>query len=92
MYESLPLSYEVRARANPEPEAHWTHDGKYIKEEAGRVSITHTGDSYKLVFKEVKMEDMGEIKVMIQNKLGEQAQQGFLKVIRKTIFDWFLFK
>lgn len=59
------------------------HEGKYIKEEPNRVKITQDGDKFKLVFKEVKMEDMGEIKVVVQNKLGEQAEAAMLKVIRE---------
>lgn len=77
------MSYEVRARGIPDPEAHWMHEGKYIKEEPNRVKITQDGDKFKLVFKEVKMEDMGEIKVVVQNKLGEQAETAMLKVIRE---------
>lgn len=62
------------------------HEGKYIKEEPNRVKITQDGDKFKLVFKEVKMEDMGEIKVVVQNKLGEQAEAAMLKVIREWRF------
>lgn len=61
------------------------HEGKYIQEEPGRVKITQNGDKFKVDFKEVKMDDHGEIKVVIHNKLGEAAEAATLKVIRKLL-------
>lgn len=83
VYESLPISYEVQARGIPEPEARWLIEGKTIKEEPGRVKITQDGEKYKLSIKEVKLEDMGEIKVIVKNKEGEAVETAQLKVIRK---------
>lgn len=83
VYESLPISYEVTARGIPDPEAQWVHEGKPIKEEPGRVKITQIGDKFKLEIKEVKMEDMGEMKVVVKNKLGEAIETAKLNVIRK---------
>lgn len=79
----MPISYEVRARGIPDPEAHWMHEGTEIKPEAGRVKITQDGDKFKLDIKEVKLEDMGEIKVIVKNKEGQTAEAATLKVIRK---------
>ncbi|GAB0092620.1 Obscurin [Sergentomyia squamirostris] len=81
VYESLPISYEISARGIPEPEANWMHEGKYVKEDGNRVKITKDGEKFKLDIVEVKMEDQGEYKVVIHNKLGEKAQQAVLKVI-----------
>ncbi|XP_059609268.1 obscurin isoform X2 [Phlebotomus argentipes] len=81
VYESLPISYEISARGIPEPEANWMHEGKYVKEDGNRVKITKTGEKFKLDITEVKMEDQGEYKVVIHNKLGEKAQQAVLTVI-----------
>lgn len=83
VYESLPVSYEISARGIPDPEAIWMHDGKEIKIEPGRVKITQDGEKFKLDIKEVKMEDQGEIKVVVQNKVGEQSERTKLHVIRK---------
>ncbi|XP_055686183.1 obscurin isoform X3 [Lutzomyia longipalpis] len=81
VYESLPISYEIQARGIPEPEANWMHEGKYVKEDGNRVKITKDGEKFKLNITEVKMEDQGEYKVVIHNKLGEKAQQAVLTVI-----------
>uniref|UniRef100_A0A1B0DPE4 Uncharacterized protein n=1 Tax=Phlebotomus papatasi TaxID=29031 RepID=A0A1B0DPE4_PHLPP len=81
VYESLPISYEISARGIPEPEAQWMHEGKYVKEDGNRVKITKDGEKFKLNITEVKMEDQGEYKVVIHNKLGEKAQQAVLTVI-----------
>lgn len=83
MYESLPISYEVSARGIPEPEAKWMHEGKPIAPEPGRIRITQDGEKFKLDIKEVKLEDQGEIKVVIVNKVGEVAEIAKLNVIRK---------
>lgn len=83
VYESLPISYEVRARGIPDPVAQWLHDGEQIKDEPNRVKITQHGDNFKLEIAQVKLEDMGEIKVVILNKVGDQTEAANLKVIRK---------
>lgn len=86
VYESLPISYEVTARGIPDPEAQWVHDGKPITAEPGRVKITQVGDKFKMEIKEVKMEDMGEMKCVVKNKEGEAVEKAKLNVIRKLIF------
>lgn len=79
VYESTPISFEVTAQGIPKPEATWLHDGKPMKAD-GRVKIVEDGDKYRLDITDVKMEDKGEYKVIIKNKLGEKTKQGVLSV------------
>lgn len=84
VYESTPISFEVTAQGIPKPEAQWLHDGKPIKADS-RVKIIEDGNKYKLDITDVKLEDKGEYKVIIKNKLGEKVKQGVLSVSRKFL-------
>lgn len=84
VYESTPISFEVTAQGIPKPEAQWLHDGKPIKADS-RVKIIEDGNKYKLDITDVKLEDKGEYKVIIKNKLGEKVKQGVLSVSRKCL-------
>lgn len=82
VYESTPIAFEVTAQGIPKPEAQWLHDGKPIKAD-GRIKIIEDGNLYKLDITDVKLEDKGEYKVIIKNKLGEKTKHGVLSVSRK---------
>lgn len=40
-------------------------------------------EKHKIEFLEVNLEDAGEIKCVVKNKLGEKSQSGILSVTRK---------
>lgn len=82
VFESTPIAFEVTAQGIPKPEAQWLHDGKPVKGDS-RVKITEEGDKYKIDITDVKMEDKGEYKVIIKNKIGEKSKQAVLSVTRK---------
>uniref|UniRef100_A0A1A9ZZH6 Obscurin n=1 Tax=Glossina pallidipes TaxID=7398 RepID=A0A1A9ZZH6_GLOPL len=79
-FESVPLKYEVIAHGIPKPEAVWLQDGKEIKADGQRTFITVDKDVYRLERKELKLEDAGEYKVIIKNKVGEKSHQGVLSL------------
>lgn len=82
-YESLPISFEVKANGVPKPEAQWFINDKPIKADGTRVKIIDENGVYKLDIKEVKLEDEGTFKVVIKNKLGEKSATAKLSVTRK---------
>lgn len=78
-YESVPLKYEVIARGIPKPEVEWLHNGKPMKADS-RIIIKNEGEKYMFEIKELKLEDAGEYKAIIKNKVGEQSQKCLLSL------------
>ncbi|XP_046810938.1 obscurin isoform X2 [Lucilia cuprina] len=78
-FESVPLKYEVIAHGIPKPEAIWYKDGKEIKPDENTAIIVE-GEKYRLEKKYLKLEDAGNYKVVIKNKVGEKTHQGVLSL------------
>lgn len=83
-YESLDKTYVVKGWANPPPTATWTVDGKPIQPGSHlRMTVSESGDEYKLEVKKLEMKDAGVYQCVLSNPLGEAKQQATLDIIRK---------
>ncbi|XP_017836914.1 obscurin isoform X3 [Drosophila busckii] len=78
-FESLPLKYEVIATGIPKPEAIWYKDEKPLAADK-HCSISVDGDHYKLEVQSLSLNDAGEYKVVVKNKVGEKSHQGVLSL------------
>lgn len=88
VYESTPVKFEIVAQGIPKLEAQWTLNDKPLKAD-DHFNITNDGLKYTLEIADVKLSDAGQFKVVVKNKLGEQAKQCELSVMRmyKYIFE-----
>lgn len=83
-YESLDVSYVVKGKANPQPTATWTVDGKPITPGSHlRMSVSDNGEEFRLDIKKLDMTDAGVYQCVLSNPLGEDKKQAELTVIRK---------
>lgn len=80
-YESLKKTYVIKCSGNPQPDAAWLVNGESIITEAGRVTITHNGEEYKLEITPLKEKDTGTYSCKLSNLLGEEKQQSKLDVL-----------
>ncbi|XP_046753440.1 obscurin isoform X8 [Diprion similis] len=72
--------WEVVVEANPKPIIMWEKDGKALKTNDRIQSVEDAEkNKYKLVIKNLKLDDVGTYKVIAKNSQGEAAAQAQLK-------------
>uniref|UniRef100_A0A336L6B8 CSON000837 protein n=1 Tax=Culicoides sonorensis TaxID=179676 RepID=A0A336L6B8_CULSO len=87
MFDSLPLSYEVNAKGVPKPEVVWLLNGTQVQQD-NRVVFTNQENNYKMDIVDVKLQDAGEWRAVVRNRLSEKVLTANLEVIRKFSFKF----
>lgn len=75
------ITMTVQIEATPAPEVKWYKDGQELRED-NRISVIKEGsDTYKLVFKNARLEDAGSYSIVARNEVNQTTEIWKLKVL-----------
>lgn len=80
------LSWEVIVRGNPKPDITWTKDGKVL-EKGDRFDFEEDkrNNRFRLIIKNVEVDDKGVYNLSVKNYLGEASAQATLQPHSKRL-------